>query len=228
MKYSLTTQYITDAIKNHIVPTGPIGDVYTFNNTDCDSLFWCLYVMKNGVYMFENCANKNIVTEKTDKINYIEKYVRPNKHLLKPYSFFVQTRVEYNLANDPKLNINTFLTLCVLENINVCIIRADKICMELINTNNNNDNNNNNKEMFIVRINNKSVQLENITNKQSMSSIQSFTSNMYHPVNIETPIRAMSYYTLGELTDICLKIGIPLINKKTKLEMHTELIKFLN
>ena len=53
-----------------------------------DTLFWCFYIMKNGIDKYEelNETGISIVTEKQLKIGFVEK-LRKEKQLIKIYKF---------------------------------------------------------------------------------------------------------------------------------------------
>jgi hypothetical protein len=51
-------------------------------NSATDTLFWCFYIMKNGIHSYEMFPHKNLIGEKKIKIEYVE-LIRKNKLLLK-------------------------------------------------------------------------------------------------------------------------------------------------
>jgi hypothetical protein len=65
--------------------------------------------------------NINIVFEKKLKIDYVEK-IRKEKQIVKLYKFATLTHLENQLANEEKIDLNTFFTLCAIENINVLYV----------------------------------------------------------------------------------------------------------
>jgi hypothetical protein len=96
---------------------------------DKDSLFWCLYIIIHGIDKYKLLNNRNFVTEKKIKIEYVERS-RKEKQLLKQYKFSSILDFENMLANEHIIHINTFFSLCVLENINVFLVYENKY-MEL-------------------------------------------------------------------------------------------------
>ena len=62
-----------------------------------DTLFWCFYLMKHGDVNYEMLENKNILTEKKFKIEYVEK-IRKEKQTVKTYKFATLTHIENNLV----------------------------------------------------------------------------------------------------------------------------------
>lgn len=77
--------------------------------------------MKYGIDKYNLLSNRNFVTEKKIKIEYVE-HSRKKKPLLKQYKFSSILDFENMLANESIIHVNTFLSLCVLENMNVIVI----------------------------------------------------------------------------------------------------------
>ena len=204
-----------------------------------DSLFWCFYIMKNGEANYEMIDFKNLIIEKKNKIQYVEK-LRKEKQLLKTYKFATLTHIENQLANEQQIDVNTFLTLCVLENLNVFYINKNTYFELLMNdtsaihlikksftngngTGNRNGNRNKNNTYcanFGYKIENKEG--EEITN---------YKNEFYKIDNIDKPIKSISAYKVQELTDFCNKLSIETINNETKKhknknELYESLIQY--
>jgi hypothetical protein len=182
-----------------------------------DKLFWCFFIMKNDFIQYEMIENKNYVLEKKIKIEYVEK-IRKDKQLIKTYKFTSLTNMENNLVNEEKINIGTFLSLCVFENINILYIK-NKTYYELLM--------NDNKEIFIIReLEYKKFSME----KNTVDHVDNIKKILFQLNSIEKPIKAISSYKLQELIDICCKLGIQTINKltnksKNKNELYEEIIQ---
>ena len=102
-----------------------------------DTLFWCFYIIKNGETNYELLNNKNSLLAKQQKIELITNTIRKNKTILKMYKFDTLSNYENNLANDYSLNIQTFLILCAIENINIIYVN-NKTYFELMMNDSNN------------------------------------------------------------------------------------------
>ena len=183
-----------------------------------DTLFWCFYIISHGFEKYEMLIHKNIVGEKKLKIEHIEE-LRKHKDVLKPYRFTTFSNLEDKLANHKKIDISTFLSLCVLKNINVLIIKK-KIFFELRM--------NDTDEIFVVRESNGKYGYE--------SSNKLYTNELKEDYigvnNIEKPLNSMSYYKADELVEMCNKFGIETISsktnkKKTKKEMYDSLFSVI-
>jgi len=91
-----------------------------------DSLFWCFYIMINGIDTYEMLTNKNTLIAKQLKINLVSN-IRQNKNIIKMYKFDTITNIESNLAYDNNINPKTLLSLCAIENINVIYVNKKHI-----------------------------------------------------------------------------------------------------
>ena len=206
-----------DVIKNKNKSKNEKTD-FIFIPKEKDSLFWCFYIMKNGEHSYNMIDYKNLIVEKKIKIEYIER-IRKEKQLLKTYKFSTLTNIENNLLNQDKLDINTFLTLCVIENFNILFIK-NKCYFELLM--------NDTSDLHIIYL------LENDKYGFETTSIMNADTkktNLFKLDNIEKPIKSISSYKVKELTDICIKLGIETINKntsknKSKKDLYEAIIQF--
>ena len=88
----------------------------TFTPVQKDTLFWCFYILKYGEHNYEMLDNINIVLEKKLKIDYVEK-IRKDKQIVKSYKFATLTHLENQLANEDKIDLNTFFTLAATSGV---------------------------------------------------------------------------------------------------------------
>ena len=192
------------------------NDIFTPNQKD--SLFWCFYILKYGEANYEMLDNINIVLEKKLKIDYVEK-IRKEKQIVKAHKFATLTHSENQLANEVKIDINTFFTLCVIENINVLYV-SKKIYFELLM--------NDDKIHIIHRLDNYSKYgYEGI----SQSKIELYRSTLFKVDNVEKPVKTISAYKVSELVEFCSKLGIEICIKdtnknKSKKDLYESLIQY--
>jgi hypothetical protein len=186
---------------------------------DNDSLFWCLYIIKNGVTNYSQLNNRNLIIEKKFKIDYVER-LRKEKQLIKQYKFDTMTNIENRLVNEVIIDINTFFTLCVLGNLNIFFIK-NKTYYEL----NMNDSN----RIYIIKfLSDKKKYGFEETIKDNLDDLR----NKYYKIdNIAKPIKTISAYKTQELIDICNKLEIETINTsnmktKSKQELYETIIKY--
>jgi hypothetical protein len=182
-----------------------------------DSLFWCFFIMKYGDAKYEILDNKNIITEKKIKIEYVEK-IRKEKQIVKTYKFATLPHLENNLANDNYLDIKTFLTLCAIENLNILFVK-NKTYYELLM----NDSN----ELHIVYL----LQNDKYGYEMNATNSEQIKSTYYKLDNIDKPIKSMTGYKISELIEICQKLAIDTINKETnkskcKKDLYESIIQY--
>lgn len=185
-----------------------------------DTLFWCFYIMKNGIDKYNdlNETGISIVTEKQLKIGFVEK-LRKEKQLIKIYKFASNTHIENQLVNENKIDIVTFLTLCVLENLNIVYLKKKTYYELLMNDSN---------DIHVVNF----TDYGKFGYKLSLNNdVNNIRSTLFKIDNIEKPVKALSAYKLCELAEYCTKLDISIINEKTnkkknKNELYESLIQY--
>ena len=181
------------------------------------SLFWCFYIIKNSIMNYEMIEYKNIIIEKKHKIEYIEK-IRKDKQLIKTYKFATLTHIENNLVNENKIDFKTFLSLCVIDKINIFYIYKNTYFELLMNDT---------ADHFIIYlIDNKYGYKINMND-----DIENYKKTLFKIDNIEKPIKSITNYKLQELIDFCTKLSIETINKdtnkvKNKNDLYELIVKY--
>ncbi len=188
-----------------------------------DSLFWCFYILKNGDASYEMLNNKAPIVAKQQKIELVS-VIRKNKDIVKTYKFDTITNLESNLANDDKLNVKTFLSLCAIENINVVYVSNKTYYESLMNDSG---------VIYIVRElqppskYHKKYGFELSTN----DDLTAIRKSLYKLEVVDKPIRAASAYKLQDLIDICCKLDISIINtgtgkNKSKNDLYESIVQY--
>ena len=188
-----------------------------------DSLFWCFYIIKNGDLSYETLNNKNTLIAKQMKIELVDS-IRKNKDIVKMYKFDTISNLESNLANDNNLNINTFLTLCAIENINIIFLRKNTYYEMLMNDSD---------KIYILH----EIQSQSKYNNKygyemgTNESISNIRNTFFKLEAIHKPIKAISAYRLDELINICNKLVININNnitskQKSKKELYESIIQY--
>jgi hypothetical protein len=188
-----------------------------------DSLFWCFYIIKNGDVKYETLNNKNSLIAKQMKIELVD-LIRKNKDIVKMYKFDTISNLESNLANDNNLNVNTFLTLCAIENINIIFLRKNTYYEMLMNDSD---------KIYIVH----EIQSQSKYNNKygyemgTNESISNIRNTFFKLEAIHKPIKAISAYRLDELINICNKLVININNnitskQKSKKELYESIIQY--
>lgn len=199
--------------KTQIKPPLQIEDPSFFIPKQTDSLFVCFYKIINKDFSNENIT---FTLEKNIKIEYVDK-LRKNKPLLKKNKFASITNIENQLVNENKIDINTFLTLCVLENINIMYIHNKKY-YELINTDTEGD-------THIIHF------LDKLTKYgyegYCSDKITHYKSTLFKMDNINKPLKAISYYKTQDLIDICNKLAINTKSETNKNKLKKDLYELI-
>jgi hypothetical protein len=182
---------------NNVKNINNINNIF-FNPNLKDTLFWCLFFIKNSMVP----DNINLVVEKKYKIEYIEK-IRKNKQLLKSLKLSSLSAIENKLVNENIINIETFLLLCALENINILYV-SNKTYYESILNDADDD--------IHIIIRNKTKYSYNGCLKDD---IVNFRKTLYKIENIKKPLLSVSSYKSSELIDICNKLNINTLNNET-------------
>lgn len=189
-----------------------------FIPSEKDSLFWCFYAMKNGEASYEMIDNRNFIIEKKIKFEYIDK-IRKEKQILKTYKIATLTHIEDNLANDSKIDIKTFISLCVLENLNVIYANKNTYYELLMNDT---------KLIHIIySLNNYKFGYEIDTT----NNYEKIKNTLYRIENIDKPIKCITSYKVCDLVSMCEKLSIKIINditnkNKSKKELYELLIQY--
>ena len=202
-----------------------------------DTLFWCFYIIQNGDLKYETMYNKNDIVARQMKIEYID-IIRKNKQIIKTYKFDSISNIENNLANEKSLNINSFLTLCAILNINILFVNNKTYYESFMNDT---------ETIFIIySLNNNETNKEtnkgnNKGNKNYSSrygfeigsniKVSNIKSTLYKLDNIAKPIKSVSSYNISELVEICNKLAIEIKNVKTgknrqKKELYESIIQY--
>lgn len=192
-------------------------NIFLPQNTN-DTLFWCFYIMKNGIMSYEMMPHKNVVGEKKIKFEYVESLVRKNKDFIKKYKFTTISNIENVLANENKLDLGTFITLCALENLNIFFVNK-KTYFEL--TMNETD------VKYIVRNVNGIYGFETC----EAEDIEKITSEFIKIDNIGKPLKSISAYKVNELIEMNVKLGLDIKHSstdknKTKNDLYEQLFKY--
>lgn len=188
-----------------------------------DSLFWCYYIILNGDVAYEMLNVKNMLTEKSNKFEYVNK-IRSNKQIIKTYKFDTLTNIESNLANDECINIKTIMSLSSIDKINVIFV-SKKTYFELLM--------NDDQPVYIIRENELQSKYKKkygyeIADKDLLEEIR---KTLYRVETLDKPIKGLSSYKVQDLIDICNKLAIEVNNKetgksKTKNQLYESLIQY--
>lgn len=200
----LKTQIVAPVQPTHVsLPIKPPvllpNNKFTFFSPSGDSLFWCFYVMKNGISAYEQ-EPASFVKEKTEKFRYIE-LLRANKSMFKSNRLFKLCDVEASLSMDKQIDTPTFMALCALEQLNAVIFKKQLYSDIIGNTSTN--------AIHVLH--------QNGNNRYKLEyDINDIEKLNYTASHFKLPLKSISGYKLSDLHNICarLKMIIPVECKK--------------
>jgi hypothetical protein len=187
-----------------------------------DQLFWCFYIMKYGVEQYRDLGKINIVIEKKIKIEYIER-MRSKKVELKQSKMAPLTHIENSLLNDFKIDLKTFLALCVCDGLPVTYIHKKMYYeLDLDDGTNDNANDNDNVNRNVI------VRFDEPLKYACKTGSKIDGKLLYKIENLNKPIKAISAYKMNDLLDMCHKLGINMgIKKQIKQDLYEKIIQEL-
>ena len=154
---------------------------------------------------------------------YIEK-MRQHKVLLKKNKCATLTHIENQLLNETKIDIHTFFSLCLIENINIFYIHKKTFYESSMDPNNA-------KTFILYRLDNPIRYTFEIA---STDLLEKYRKDFFQIENFIKPLKTHSSYKLQELIDFCKKLGIQTqkIEKeksdktKNKKELYESLVQY--
>jgi hypothetical protein len=178
------------------------NDIY-FNPREKDKLFWCFFVLLNGMEDYELNKSSSFEKEKSMKISAIET-LKNYKDKLKSYKIsFVDAQED--LVNNPIISTIGLQLLCMIYNMNILYVK-NRIYYEIYNDYSKPLN-------VIINIDGHVYIPDNINENK----INEYKNNYFKIENIYKPINSISSYSLVELQDIAIKLNIPIELDKKKL-----------
>jgi hypothetical protein len=184
-----------------------------------DKLFWCFYIMRHGLEEYQALGKTNVVIEKKIKIEYIE-LLRTKKQLLKAHKMAPLTHIENELLNEPKIDLKTFLALCVCDNLPMIYVHKKTYYALSLDDSVSDSVSGTEKFHIITRFDEPLKYGYRFGTKDCVKSF-------YKIDNLNKPLRALSAYKLDELMDMCHKLGMTTIKKQTKQEMYEFIVQQL-
>jgi len=181
-----------------------------------DKLFWCYYILMNGIDGYELLDTKKFTEEKTQKINLVEK-LRSKKDMLKKYKWKKNT-IEADLVYSNEISIETFMCICAISNINIAIIKNR--CIYTLE--------NQIGDIQIIEHRSNGFGCYSLDKDELKEKYNNFCTAFWNVENIKKPLSAISAYKISSLHDICHKLNLPIKNvdgKKLKKKDLYESIK---
>ena len=179
-----------------------------------DTLFWCYIIYRYGYSEYELKREKKYESITNMKINLVYT-VRENKDLLKKLKL-KKTKVEENLTNDKKINLDTFLFLIAVNKINVLYMNKHTYYEESYSDE---------EKRCIINYDkdNDKYGLYDL----SQEKIEDLKKNRLQILNISKPIKALSSYKVLELKEICKTLNIDIMKTESKCKTKKEMYQLI-
>ena len=179
-----------------------------------DSLFWCYIIYKYGYSEYELKREKKYESITSMKIDLVYT-VRENKDLLKKLKLR-KSKVEENLTNDKRINLDTFLFLIAVNEMNLIYINGQTYYEELYSD-----------EEKICIIKYEKEQDKYGIYDVSKEKLEELKKTRLHILNISKPIKSLSSYKVLELKEICKTLNIDIMKTETKCKTKKELYQLI-
>ena len=171
-----------------------------FETNQKDSLFWCFYVLMNGIEQYDLLGNQHFVEEKKLKFKFIQE-VREKKEMLKTYKIRPLSEVEDDLANKPQISEKTFIALCIMYHIDVMIIYKRQY-YEIVFSDT--------KQIRSIIYKTEQPLKYTLDLKSSLDKNEKYQENYFKLPNLNFKMKTMTSYKLDELKEIAIRLGIPI------------------
>lgn len=205
-----------------------------FFSYEKDKLFWCFYVLKEGIETYEFIKSSSFKIEKEYKYKTAEQ-IKLFKDTFKSLKL-KQNDLQDEFINKSCITLKGLIALCYIYNVNILYIK-NRMYHEII-TNDINKINiivDNSKDCIInhnqTELNSNNKQNNIYIDFNSSKDIIEFYKNNYWKIeNSNNPLKSINSYNLSELQNICSKLSIETKNnnkKLTKQELYEKILKFI-
>jgi hypothetical protein len=214
-----------------ITPIKKIKNNSSFVPRKTDELFWIFYIIINGFSQYELIGSNGYEIEKTEKYRLIELLrEKEYKQILKHHKITkIKEDIEDDLGHKERISYKTFFALCYTHKLNILFIHRQK-CFKIVSENAENN--------FHVIIkydppkenrhgNYKYVYITEHTQEEREKYMDE--KKYFQWETIDKPLRAISYYKVKDLIDICIlhKLKEDEYIKKTKQEVYDLLLEII-
>jgi len=187
----------------------PIQSVPVFRPAlNQDPLFWCLYIMKNGAFKYDQLPNRFTAEQdgKRDEIMILRDRAKQLKQStgLK----FSASTIECDIMAQ-RITLHAFQVLVHLNDLNAVFVNPhNRVYAEFISDAI--------KPVHVIERTNKQMTMTQATEAQ----LTAIRATHYRIENLQKPMKAASAYTVAELTEMCHTLKIPMNQKMKKQELY--------
>ena len=170
-----------------------------------DTLFWCYYIMKNGLSAYEMIHGDGYKDSFEQKIELVYK-IRENKELLKQHKW-KRNAIEDELVNHKQITVSAFMCICAIQKFNVVYIDNRKIYTLIENVEDLSSN------LNIVEKTENGFALFLGANEDKYKKYTESIEKYWKIDNFNKPLRGISSYKVKDLQNICKKLGLDILNE---------------
>ena len=192
-------------LKEHQSKSIKISDELFLLPRFTDTLFWCYFIINNGLAAYEITHGNGFKDSMQEKIQLVEQ-VRENKELLKQNKW-KRRYIENELVNQKTISLSTFVCICAIKKYNIVYIDGRKLFTFIENVNATNLN--------IVKKTENGFSLFIGEDIEKQNKYQFYKDNYWHIEDLNKPLRGISSYKVKNLRDICNKLKIDINDSKT-------------
>ena len=185
-----------------------------------DPLFWCLYVMKHGAFKYEQVTNR-FTAEQNGKRDQVM-FLRDQGKLLKQTTGlkFTASTIEGDIMSQ-RMSLHAFQVLVRLNSLNAVFVNPhNRVYADFISDAVSN------KPIYCIQRTGKNSRCVSMT-QETDHELTSLRATHYRIENLKKPMKAVSAYTVAELTEMCHQLKIQMTPKMKKQELYDEVIKQL-
>ena len=183
-----------------------------------DPLFWCLYVMMNSTFKYEQLANR-FTAEQDGKRDQVL-LLRDQGKLLKQTTGlkFAASTIEGDIMSQ-RMSLHAFQVLVRLNSLNAVFVNPqNRVYAEFISDAVSD------KPTYILE---RSIQPPKSIAMVQSTDMTAMRATHYRIENLQKPIKSVSAYTVAELTEMCHQLKIQLKPKMKKQELYDSVAKQL-
>jgi hypothetical protein len=185
-----------------------------------DPLFWCLYVMKHGAFKYDQVTNR-FTAEQNSKRDEVMRLRECAKALKQSIGIkFTTSAMEGDIMSH-RITLHAFQVLVHLNSLNAVFVNPhNRVYAEFISDAVSN------KPIYCIQRTGKNSRCVSMT-QTTAHVLTSLRATHYRIENLKKPMKAVSAYTVAELTEMCHRLKIQMTPKMKKQEIYDEVVKQL-
>jgi len=163
-----------------------------------DKLFWCFYIMREGLLKYHMLLARKFTEEKEYKIQLVGT-LRDHKALLKKRKWKLPV-IENELVNQETISIPTFLSLCAVSRLRIAFVKERRCHLtegEASST-------------FVILMTEEGPGLLVAEDKTIQEKVTFYQDNYWLVASPFGRLRAVGSYRVKCLQTICHKLGLPI------------------